>query len=167
MTEAASRRRVLCLGNDLIADDGAGPAVAAALRRLGVDAEVDECDWAGLGLLDFVVGIDILVVVDVVATGSVPPGTVRLFTEDDLASAPAGAQHGLGLFEVVGLARSLGLDVPGEVAVVAIEAGDLTSIGAPMSGEVAAAVPVAAGIVGDLLATPTSSIRDNLPAMHT
>ena len=152
MAEAASRRRVLCLGNDLIADDGAGPAVAAVLRRIGVDADVSECDWAGLAMLDLVVGVDTLVVVDVVATGSAPPGSVRVFSETDLASGPAGSQHGLGLFEVLGLARSLGLEVPGSVVVVAIEAGDLVGIGSPMTGAVAAAVPVAAGIVEDLLA---------------
>jgi hydrogenase maturation protease len=147
-----AERRVLCLGNDLIADDGAGPAVAAELRRMGLDAEIAESGWAGLALLDLVVGVDTLVVVDVAGTGKVPPGTVEVLSEADLSPGPAGAQHGLGLFEVLGLARSIGLAAPAEVFVVVIEAGDLGGIGMPMTAEVAAAVPRAAARVGELLA---------------
>ena len=48
----STRTRVLCLGNDLIADDGVGPAIAAELRSRSVDAEVTESSLDGLGLLD-------------------------------------------------------------------------------------------------------------------
>lgn len=146
------RTRVLCLGNDLIADDGVGPAVAEGLRKHSVDAEVAESCLAGLALLDDLLGVERLVVVDAVGTGSVPPGSVHLFTEEDVAAGPAGWQHAMGLFEAIDLARALGLCAPEEVMLVAVEAGDLVTVGGPLTKEVRGAVDRAVALVEDLVA---------------
>ena len=148
------RARVLCLGNDLIADDGLGPAVARMLRERRVAAEVAESCEAGLALLDLITGVDRLVVVDAADTGTAPPGSVHVIDEGDLEAPPAGWQHAIGLLDAMILARHLGMDTPSEVTLVAVEAGDLVSIGAPLSSPVAAAVPVAAAAVERLLSAP-------------
>jgi len=145
------RTRVLCLGNDLIADDGVGPAVAEELRNHSVDAEVTESCLAGLGLLDDLLGVERLVVVDAVGTGSVPPGSVHVLTEEDVAASPAGWQHAMGLFEAIDLARALALCAPEEVVLVAVEAGDLVTVGGPLTEDVRGAVDRVVAVVEDLV----------------
>jgi hydrogenase maturation protease len=143
---------VLCLGNELVADDGVGPAVARLLRERSVDAEIVESFLAGLGLLDDLLGVERLIVVDAVYTGETPPGSVHVLNEADVSASPAGWQHSMGLFEAIGLARALHLGAPSEVVMVAVEVSDLLNVGGPLTPEVEASVPVAAGVVEGLLA---------------
>ena len=170
--------RLLCLGNDLIADDAFGIAVARRLRRdlAGVVADADadildpavmmtvgthpvagpveivETALSGLYLMDAVVGASLLIVVDAMATLQEPPGTVMVFAEQDIVSVPGGSPHYVGLFEILTLGRSLGLDVPDEVVIVAVEADDMITIGGGMTEAVSAAVPAVVTLVDDLLA---------------
>ncbi len=166
---AAGPTRVLCLGNDLIADDALGVVAARWLcRRLaGVGAplppgpafdpaatirafqhpragavEVVETALTGMYLLEAVVGASRLIVIDTVVTGANPPGSVRVLTEDDFTGPPGGSPHYVGLFETLELARGLGLPVPGEVVIVAVEAADYLTVGGGMTASVGAAVPV-------------------------
>jgi len=166
---AAGPTRVLCLGNDLIADDALGVVAARWLcRRLaGVGVplppgpafdpaatirafqhpragavEVVETALTGMYLLEAVVGASRLIVIDTVVTGASPPGSVQVLAEDDFTGPPGGSPHYIGLFETLQLARGLGLPVPGEVVIVAVEAADYLTVGGRMTASVGAAVPV-------------------------
>lgn len=159
--------RVLCLGNELISDDGFGIAVAGLLcRRLaeaGMPAppgpaldhaltarafelpaagtvEVVETALTGMYLLEAVAGAARLVVVDTIVTGAVEPGAVVELRERDLASPRGGSPHYVGLLETLDLARALGLDAPADVVFVAVEAGDYRTVGGAMTAPVEAAV---------------------------
>jgi hydrogenase maturation protease len=161
--------RVLCLGNDLIADDALGIVAAHRLHgRLAVAgtpvppaAPVDAAvtvrayDLPGVGrvevvataltgmyLLESVVGASRLIVLDTVLTGASDPGTVLELREGELAGPRGGSPHYIGLLETLDLARALGMEVPAEVVIVAVEAGDATTVGGRMTGPVAAAVPI-------------------------
>lgn len=129
------RVRILCLGNQLLADDGAGPAVAALLRSEGrvPGCEIMESSAAGLGWIDDIVGVDRLILVDAIVTGRAAPGTVHILHEDDLGKGYGTNPHTMSLGAAVALARQLGLDAPSEVLVLAIEAADVETFGAPMS----------------------------------
>jgi hydrogenase maturation protease len=167
--DGAGPTRVLCLGNELISDDGLGVATARGLfRRLAAagvpvppgpafdpamtvrafelprvgPVEVVETALTGMYLLEAVVGASRLIVVDTVATGVTDPGTVLELTESDLAGPRGGSPHYIGLLETLDLARGLGLEVPGDVFIVAVEAGDCMTVGGAMTGPVGAAVPV-------------------------
>jgi hydrogenase maturation protease len=110
---------VIGVGNPARRDDGAGPAVVAALReRLGVDAAkrrgvrlIDH--WGeGTSLAAAMAGWPAVVIVDA-AIGSVPPGSYRRFHAAAAAAAlPAGlgetSTHGFGVAHAVELARALG-----------------------------------------------------------
>ncbi len=166
----AGPTRVLCLGNELIADDAlgvlAGRRLADRLAALGRSVppeasfdpaltvrafelagiglvEVVESGLSGMYLLDTVIGASRLIVLDTVVSGAVPPGTVLELTERDLAGPPGPSPHYIGLFETLELARALGVSVPREVAVVAVEAADHATIGGGMTPPVEAALPVA------------------------
>jgi hydrogenase maturation protease len=142
---------VVCLGNDLIADDALGPGTAQRLRARGLAARVVESSEGGLALLDEIVGFRRLVVVDAVLTGSAPPGTVHVVPAAGLPTSPGGAPHAVGLLEALELGRTIGLAVPSQVTIVAVEAEDLTGIGSPMTAPVAAAVDEVVQIVTGLV----------------
>ncbi len=166
---AAGPTRVLCLGNELISDDAIGivaarrlfrrlaaagtrvppgrsldPAVmvrAFELPRVG-PVEVVATALTGMYLLEAMVGASRLIVVDTVVTGATDPGTVLELNESDLAGPRGGSPHYIGLLETLDLARALGLEVPSDVVIVAVEAGDYVTVGGEMTAAVAAAVPV-------------------------
>ncbi len=140
--------RVLGLGNDLLADDGFGVDVARRLRsELPECVEVTSSIASGFALLDEVLGADRLLVIDTVTDGQGPPGTVQTFREASVA--PGGSPHYVGLFETLDLGRALGLDVPGDLVILAVQAGDCLTIGGGMSPGVRAAIPQVMGLVKD------------------
>jgi len=145
-------KRVLCLGNELLADDALGAIVAAQLRPLALpDTDVVFSEESGLRLLDYLQGPSLLVVVDSLASGQCPPGTVQVITERDIAAPAGGSPHYLGLFEVLGLARALEFQVPVRVVIVAVEALDCLTIGGGLTPAVKAAVPRVVETVADIV----------------
>jgi hydrogenase maturation protease len=131
---ALDRTLVLCLGNRIRRDDGVGWRVAdALLASPPLGAEVRMTALSGLYLLDEMEGFERVVVVDAVASGRNAPGTVSVFPLSEIRSAPGPSPHGLGLPTALRTAHALG---------------------APIPSRVAAAVPVAAVRVRELLAEP-------------
>ncbi len=149
------RPRVLCLGNDLVADDAFGLEVARELRRRRLaGVEVRATMESGFALLDHLLEADPVIVVDTVQTGSAPPGTIHVVRMEEMRRTPGGSPHYVGLFESVELGAALGLPVPKTLVIVAVEAADLRTIGGPMSAAVAAQVAPAAELVRELLHSP-------------
>jgi hydrogenase maturation protease len=133
--------RILGLGNDLLADDRLGLSVASELgRRFGSRVETVCSSTSGFDLLDDLVGASRLLVLDTWATGAAPPGTVFEVGEDDVAAVPGGSPHYVGLFEAIRLARALGLGVPSEVVILAVEPEDVLTVGGPMSAAVSRSI---------------------------
>lgn len=133
-------RRVLCLGNELLADDALGHAVAQELRELGIDAAYTP--ESGLNLLDHLLNTSSVLVVDAVLTGSAAPGTVYVLREEDFPTTSGPCLHYLGLFDAVRLGRRLGLFVPEEIVLIAVEAADCSTVSGSMTPAVEATVPV-------------------------
>lgn len=135
--------RLLCLGNDLLADDAFGYLVAEELRqRMPSDVEVVFTANTGIGLIDHLGHARLLVVIDNVVTGSADPGTVHVLEERELRAVPGGSPHYVGLFETLALGRMLEMPVPERLVIVAVEAGDNMTLGGDMHPAVRAAVPV-------------------------
>lgn len=144
--------RILCLGNDLLADDSLGGLVAEQLRKhLPPSLEVVYTPNTGFSLLDNMMDAQRLVVIDTVLTGGAAPGTVFVLKEQELVSVPGGSPHYTGLFETLALARMLQLPVPDEVVIVAVEAADCTTIGGDMHPAVESAVPEVVEVVRKLI----------------
>lgn len=139
--------RVLCLGNDLLADDALGFRVARALRRELGDRELPGIDIVetpefGFALLDYLQDVRTVVVIDTVVTGTVEPGTLyRISQDEDWQTAPGASPHYVGLFEALAAGRALGLPVAVEVVILAVEASDVVTVGGSMSPAVEASVP--------------------------
>jgi hydrogenase maturation protease len=97
------------------------------------------------------VGAGRLLVVDTIITGSAKPGTVYVFTSDEVDAAPGGSPHFLGLFEVLEVARRLDLRVPERTTIIAVEAADCTTVGGRIHPDVVAAIPEVVERAGQIL----------------
>ena len=127
---------VLGLGNDILSDDAVGLNVAREIRQHLSDAdgiEVQETSEMGLSLLDYIVGFDDLVLVDAVQTGQAPPGFLHELDDSQLKVLPIVSPHFLGVGEVVALGRQLGLRVPRQVKIFAVEVQDPFTVGVCMT----------------------------------
>lgn len=156
MVEGAGGRETLiaALGNSLMGDDGAGPAVLEELARRGAGQHARLCDVgaAGIDLLIELESVRTLILLDATAGGD-SPGTVRVFRGAALfeyAEARGGGSHQPSLAETLRLAERLGMPLR-TLALVGIAARQF-ELGQGLSPEVAAAVPRAADEAERLLA---------------
>ena len=163
----AERVVVVGIGNPWRRDDGAGPAIAAAVRdRMDDRVEVLELDGETARLIDAWDGADLAVVVDAIRTGATPGTVHRLDAHgqdvvlpcDVLlpdARAIAGltgqgtSSHGLGVAQAVELARTLGR-LPRRLVLVGVEGAEFGP-GSGLTAAVAAAVEPAARLVAGLV----------------
>jgi len=148
---------VLCLGNDLLHDDGVGWAVADALDgTISAGTVVRRSAFSGFYLLDELTGYERAIVVDAVRTGAHPPGTVLSFPFEALGTGNGPSPHAAGLPTVVRLGRQGGVALPAQIHIVAVEVDDTFTVAEGLTPRVAAAVPVATAAVRAALASLTT-----------
>lgn len=111
---------VVCIGNELVADDAAGFEVCQRLAP--IDARVEYCGVGGIDLLPMLDGETDLIVVDAVQMGA-PPGTVHVIPWELLPQSGSEiSAHGMGLRESIEIGRLLWPErIPGRVTLVGIE----------------------------------------------
>jgi len=142
--KSAAPTVIIGLGNDLLSDDGVGIRVLRALaeRAETRSAELHEAPIGGLGLLDHILGHERCIIVDAIATGTHPPGTLmQVPLTEGAAPAVLSSSHQIDLLQVLALARMMGGDVPRSVTVYGIEAKDVTTFHEGCTEEVALAIP--------------------------
>lgn len=148
---------VLALGNDLIADDGLGPAAATLLApHLSPQVELKVSAAAGMELVEELVGFEAAIIIDAVKTGTAPAGTIFRYTPEDLSPVAAPSAHWSGLPEAQAVAQQLGLPFPRQLVIFAVEAQDLTTIGNPLSPPVRKALAVLVSLILEELAALTA-----------
>lgn len=145
---------VVCIGNELVADDGVGWTVFQALQKCLLPERV-RLTFLGLGgidLLEELDGEDLLVVVDAVQLGA-QPGTVHRLGWQELPQAPGRpvSGHGIGVREALEIgARLYPQRLPRETLLLGIEGRCFDRLGQGLSPEVASAVPEVVRTVSDL-----------------
>ncbi len=149
------------IGSDCRRDDGVGPAVLARLPQRLEEADVVGPLASPLELLGLWDGADAAIVVDAVRGGS-EPGQVYAVdldvegsSEAEVTPARRSTSHGLGLVEILRLARTLG-SAPAHVVLVGV-AGEDFSAGFGLSPATSRGVAPAAKLVVDLVAHPPRS----------
>lgn len=149
---------VICIGNDLVADDGVGHVVYNELTRrdLPQGTRLKLLGLGGMTLLGEFSGEDLLVVVDAVQFG-VSPGTVHILNWEDLPEGGSHVScHGIGIREAIEVSRKLyPQKTPKSVCLVGIEGQCFDQLGIGLSPEVAASIPsVVEAIVEILMKKP-------------
>ncbi len=141
---------VVGLGNPILGDDGVGIQVVRALAaRLAPrpDLTLTEASVGGLRLMELLVGYERALIVDAIHTGRAVEGTVHEFPVDALrAWCPtrhSASAHDMDLLTALAVGRQLGLPLPAEVHIVAVEIRPVDAFDERLSPRVAAAVPQA------------------------
>jgi len=139
-----SRALVICIGNELIADDAFGRAVFQKLGGRIKNKDVRLCflSTGGLQILDELQSEDLLVVVDAVSFGA-PAGTLHIIdwsNLNDAGGAPV-TSHDVGIKEVLGICKVLYPEkMPAKAMLYGVEAQCLNELGLPMTKPVEDAV---------------------------
>jgi hydrogenase maturation protease len=137
---------ILGIGNTLYADDGFGPrASEICAGRFAERDDVDVVDAGpiGIDLIEYLTDYRRVVIVDAAVMG-LAPGTIRVFTPDEVRSAEKGANlslHSTDILGVIELAKALEKPIA-DVHVVAVEPKVLEPREG-LSEAVAAALPFA------------------------
>jgi len=166
---------VLGLGNDLYGDDGVGLQAVRLLRdewaggAMSGDpsssVEFIECPLSGAALLDVIQGYDALVVIDTIIKAEPMTGRIRILDAADIRGFPGPSPHYISVPQVLAIGRELGLDMPGAVRVIAVEAKDIFRLGEGLSEDMQAKLPeitrAAKTVLRGLAAQP--DIRDTSP----
>jgi len=150
MPASLPRILILGLGNDILTDDAVGLRVVEAVReRLAgePDIEVKTTTEMGLALLDEIADRESVVLVDSVQTGEALPGKIHEIDSCDLSRVLTTAPHFLGIGETLALGKMLGLAMPRNVRIIAVEVADPYTLGTKMTPAVEQAVARAAGRV--------------------
>lgn len=141
---------ILGLGNPILGDDGVGIRVAAELRcRLDQkDTTVTETSMAGLRLLDLLAGYDRAIIIDAIETGEGKAGQIyRLEPEAFDAAKHLSCVHDVDFATALDLGKRLGMALPQQIVIYAIEASDTSTFSEECTPDVRQAIPVCVEMV--------------------
>lgn len=137
---------VLGIGNPIFTDDGAGIYAVRLAKSKWQGEGVDflEAEVGGFDILHYILGYKAALIVDVAVTGLTEPGDIYMIDTDALPPSLSTRTHGAGLGTALSVGRSLNLDLPGRIELLAIEAADITNMSEIPTTPVADAIRPAA-----------------------
>ena len=147
---------VFGIGNLLRSDDGVGLHIIEHLRKenLGDAADLKEGS-TGLDILDAIKGYDRIILVDAIKSGGEPGEIYKLSVEDfqNIETLHSFSTHlNMDFFTMIELGEKLFPgQIPEDIIIIAVEAGDTTTISDKCSPSVEKAIPEAVDLVKTLL----------------
>lgn len=135
---------ILGLGNPILSDDGVGIRVTEALASEFNQPEVTvmEASLAGLNLLDLLVNFDRAILIDAIQTTAGKVGEVyRLESGIFDSTRHTTTPHDVSFAGALELGRRLGLALPKQITIFAIEVADVSTFSEECSPEVRRAIP--------------------------
>jgi len=137
---------IVGLGNEIASDDAVGLHAAGALADEFCDrddVEVVALPWAGFALLDVLRNRKRAVLIDSLATGAHRPGAVVRLGEGDFGgSVRLNSFHDINYPTVMALGRSMGWEMPDEVAIWGVETAVTDEFGEELTPDVERAIGV-------------------------
>lgn len=156
------RTLVLGLGNPLLSDDGVGLRVASELKGKFDDQEVTviEANTSGLNLIDLLVDYDRAIIIDAIQTAGGKAGQIyRLDPYSFNTTNHAASSHDVNLVTALRLGCRLGLTMPQQIVIFAIEAADLSTFSEECTPQVKRAIPVCVELVTQKLTGKTPFVE--------
>ncbi|MBM2824894.1 MAG: Hydrogenase maturation protease [Dehalococcoidales bacterium] len=141
---------VLGLGNTILSDDGVGIRIAEELKdRLEQqEATVMETSMAGLDILELLTGYDRVIIIDAIQTRGGEAGQIyRLEPEAFDTTCHAASPHDVNFATALELGRRLGLALPRQITIFAVEAADVTTFSERCTPEVEQTIPSVVALV--------------------
>jgi len=144
------RTLILGLGNPILSDDGVGLRVAGELKdRLDQqEVTVMETSMAGLSLLDLLAGYDRAIIIDAIQTVEGKAGQIyRLDPEAFDVTRHIASPHDVDFANALELGNRLGLALPRQIIIFAIQVADVSTFSEECTPEVRRAIPVCVEII--------------------
>lgn len=142
---------VIGLGNPILTDDGVGVKVAYAVEKIlaehgRTDITVTEASVGGLRLMELMIGYERVIIVDAIMhRNGQPPGTIFRLTLDDLRQISptqhSASAHDTSLVTALEAAESMGMSIPSEVKIFAVEVENILDFSETPTPAVAAVIP--------------------------
>ena len=150
MSTSDRRTIIICIGNELVADDAVGFEIYN--RLAGCHVRLEFCSVGGIDLLPLLDGETDMIVVDAVQLGA-PAGTIHIIPWDELpGDSSAISSHGLGLREAMEIGSILYPGtMPERVTLVGIEGRCFNRTREYMTVEVRDAIDKAVTSIRELL----------------
>ncbi len=151
MSTADRRTIIICIGNELIADDAVGFEIFN--RLAGSNARLEYCSVGGIDMLPLLEGETDMIVVDAVQFGA-EPGTIHVIPWNELpGSSSAISVHGLGLRETIEIGSILyPQSMPERITLVGIEGRCFNLTREYMTSEVQTAIDSAVTMIEEIVA---------------
>lgn len=115
---------VLGFGSDALADDGIPIRLVQDIRVLESLSSItfETSAIGGLDLLDLLEGYEIAILIDTQLTSRRKPGEIHEFTPDNFEETfHLSSQHDLTFHEALRFAKEMGISMPGDIRIIAIE----------------------------------------------
>jgi len=141
---------VLGLGNQILSDDGVGIRVTEELEGKLNQQEVTvmETSLAGLSLLDLLVGYDRVIIIDTIQTREGRVGQIYRLEPGAFATTHhAATPHDVNFATALELGNRLGLSLPRQITIFAIEVEDVTTFSERCTPKVEQAIPLVTEMV--------------------
>ncbi|HUX06090.1 MAG TPA: hydrogenase maturation protease [Acidobacteriota bacterium] len=142
---------VLGLGNRLLSDDAVGLLVAQEVRLAAAgnpDIDVRCGEVAGFRLVDMIAGYDKAIVVDAIISDRAPAGQCYWLDLAELRHPLKNlSNHNIHLADALDLGKGLGLKMPKEIKVLAVEVEDCYTLAERIGAVASAAVQGATAMV--------------------
>jgi hydrogenase maturation protease len=153
---------VLGLGNPILGDDAIGLHIAAEVKKRisNPDVAVLQSELGGLNLLDLFIGYDKAIILDAIDMRDGKPGQIYRLNEKSFeASHHANSTHGTDFRSIIELGRKLGLDLPGQFVIFAVQVQDMFSFAEQLTPPVENSVLECAGMVLQEIEKSSADLR--------
>jgi hydrogenase maturation protease len=150
LESALLRTIIVGIGSLLRGDDAIGIRIAETLERevLPRDVKVVTTTAAGLAMLDLLTGYERALIIDAIQTRHGKPGDVYRLELDDLpAPLHSFTVHDVSLRSALDVGQKMGLALPANVVIFAIEVADVTPLRETCTPLVENAIPEAVRLV--------------------
>lgn len=134
---------VLGLGNQILSDDSVGLKIVAGLQEMYENPAVDiiSTEFGGINLMEMLAGYDRALIIDSIVTRGGKPGRIYEITPGVLQGVRhADSAHGIDFASVIELGKKIGLKMPEEIIIYAVEASDVNTFGEQCTPEVEKAI---------------------------
>ncbi|MDH4218100.1 MAG: hydrogenase maturation protease [Candidatus Aminicenantes bacterium] len=142
---------VLGMGNDMFGDDGIGLHIVRQLRdnkglqkslsEKSEDVDFIECTLCGLALLDVIQGYDRLIMIDTINKEKPETGRIHVIEEFQIRHIPGPSPHYISVPQAMEIGRKIGLKMPTEIRIVAVESKNLYNLGEGLTAEMKKVIP--------------------------
>jgi len=116
------------------------------------DLTLMESSAAGLGLLDLITGYDRVIIIDAIKTEGGQAGKIYRLNAENLSNTRHYASpHDINLATALELGKKLGIALPRQIIIFAIEVVDVTNFSEKCTPEVEKAIPLAVSMIAEEL----------------